>query len=157
MNGQKKFDMGEVVKFLVSGGICFVIQFVLLVALRDGLGLDTLVALPLAFIVAMIANYILCVLWIWPSAKDSDSAAKVGFVVTSVLGLVWNEVLMWLFRLILGEDRVLFTVLGRDFSMYMLNTCIVTVIVMFWNFFTKRAILQSRLLKKWTAKWTKKG
>ena len=148
----KKIDesrFGELIKFLVSGGICFLVQFGLLVVLRDGAGLDTLVALPLAFFVSMVVNYILCVLWIWPSAKGSDAAAKIGFLVTSVIGLAWNELLMWIFRLIFGEEQVLFTILGRNVSMYMVNACITTILVMFWNFFTKRAILQSRLLKKW--------
>jgi len=150
MNEKKDSRFGEVLKFLISGGICFVIQFVLLVALRDGLGLDTLVALPLAFLVAVVANYILCILWIWPSAKDSGNTARIGFLITSVIGLLLNELLMWIFRMIFGEEQVLFTILGKDVSMYMINACLTTVIVMFWNFFTKRALLQSDLLKKWT-------
>ena len=150
MNEKKDSRFGEVLKFLISGGVCFVIQFVLLVALRDGLGLDTLVALPLAFLVAVVANYILCILWIWPSAKDSGNTARIGFLITSVIGLLLNELLMWIFRMIFGEEQVLFTILGKDVSMYMINACLTTVIVMFWNFFTKRALLQSDLLKKWT-------
>ncbi len=149
MSNQKESRLGEVLKFLVSGGICFLIQFALLVALRDGVGLSTLVALPIAFLAAVIANYILSVLWIWPSAKGSNTAAKIGFLVTSVIGLLLNELLMWILGLIFGEDQVLFTVLGKDVSMYMINACVTTVIVMFWNFFTKRAMLQSGLLQRW--------
>jgi hypothetical protein len=59
---------------------------------------------------------------------------------------------MWLFRVTLGEDQVLFSVLGKNVSMYMINACVTTVLVMFWNFFTKRAILQSRLLQKWAGR-----
>ena len=143
---------GEVFKFLVSGGICFLVQFALLVALRDGLGMDTLIALPIAFLVSVIVNYLFCVLWIWPSAKGNNTAMKAGFLVTSLIGLLLNELFMWIFRMILGEEQVLFTVLGKDVSMYMVNACITTVLVMFWNFFTKRAVLHSAWLKKMTAK-----
>ncbi|MBQ9211759.1 MAG: GtrA family protein [Clostridia bacterium] len=148
MNAKSSSRWSEVFKFLVSGGICFLIQFGLLVLLRDGAGLDTLIALPIAFLVATVANYIFSVLWIWPSAKDSNTAAKAGFLITSLLGLAWNELLMWIFRLIFGEEQVLFTILGKDVSMYMVNACITTVLVMFWNFFTKRAVLQSKLLSR---------
>ena len=155
MENKNSSRCGEVIKFLISGGICFLVQFVLLVLLRDRVGLDTLIALPIAFLAAVAANYILSVLWIWPSAKGSNAAVKVGFLVTSLIGLLLNELLMWVFRLIFGEEQVLFTLLGRDISMYMVNACVTTVLVMFWNFFTKRAVLQSSLLQKWAGKWKK--
>ena len=73
-------------------------------------------------------------------------------ILLSLIGLAWNELLMWLFRMIFGEDQILFTVFGFRFSMYMMNACLTTLLVMVWNFFTKKAILQSRLLQKWLKK-----
>ena len=156
MSENRSVRWDEVMKFLISGGVCFLIQFGLLVLLRDGAGLDTLIALPIAFLFATVANYLFSVLWIWPSAKDSNTTAKIGFLVTSVLGLLWNELLMWIFRMIFGEEQVLFTILGKDVSMYMVNACITTILVMFWNFFTKRAVLQSKLLQKWADRLQRK-
>ena len=143
---------GEVLKFLVSGGICWVVQTVFLVLLRDRLGLDTLIALPIAFLLATVANYLLAVFWIWPSAKGSDNTVKLGFLITSLIGLLLNELLMWIFRLVFGEDQVLFTVFGFEVRQYLINMCIVTALVMIWNYFTKRAILQSGLIRKLTRK-----
>lgn len=152
--------LSEVIRFLIAGGICFVIQTMLLIALRDGAGLNTLIAMPIAFLSAVVVNYILSVLWIWPSAREEDPFTKlvtrVGFLVTSAIGLLLNELFMWLFGLIFGENQVLFTVFGKNISMYMINTCITTVLVMFWNFFTKRAVLQSSLVRKWAAKWSER-
>ena len=156
----KNSRLGEIIKFLISGGICFLIQFVLLVLLRDHVGLNTLVAFFFAFMVSVVANYILCILWIWPSTGEGDAFTKLvtrlGFLVTSGIGLLLNMFFMWLFGLVLGEDQVLFTVLGRNVSMYMLNTCITTVIVLFWNYFTKRAVLQSKLIRKWAVQWSER-
>ena len=59
---------------------------------------------------------------------------------------------MMLFGAVFGETLVLFTVLGKDITMYMVNACMTTAIVLFWNFFTKRAVLNSDLLKKWAEK-----
>lgn len=149
---KKENRLGEIVKFLVSGGICWVVQTVFLALLRDGLGLDTLIALAIAFLLATVANYLLAVLWIWPSAKGSGSAVRLGFLITSLIGLFLNELLMWIFRLVFGEDQVLFTVFGYDVRQYLINMCIVTLLVMIWNFFTKRAILQSNLIQRLTGK-----
>ena len=147
--------LGEVLKFLISGGICFLIKLVCSVALRFGLGHDTWLSVLLAEIVAIAANYVLCVLWIWPGAKDNSAITKIGFLVTSLIGLVWNELLMMVFGAIFGETQVLFTVFGKNISMYMVSVCITTIIVMFWNFFTKRAVLNSDLLKRWAKKLKK--
>ena len=146
---------GEVLKFLISGGICFLIKLVCSVALRFGLGHDTWLSVLLAEIVAIAANYILCVLWIWPGAKDNSAITKIGFLVTSLIGLVWNELLMMAFGAIFGETQILFTIFGKNISMYMVSVCITTIIVMFWNFFTKRAVLNSDLLKRWAKKLKK--
>ena len=146
---------GEVLKFLISGGICFLIKLVCSVALRFGLCHDTWLSVLLAEIVAIAANYILCVLWIWPGAKDNSAITKIGFLVTSLIGLVWNELLMMAFGAIFGETQVLFTIFGKNISMYMVSICITTIIVLFWNFFTKRAVLNSDLLQKWAGKMKK--
>ena len=146
---------GEVLKFLISGGICFLIKLVCSVVLRFGLGHDTWLSVLLAEIVAIAVNYILCVLWIWPGAKDNSAITKIGFLVTSLIGLVWNELLMMAFGAIFGETQVLFTIFGKNISMYMVSICITTIIVLFWNFFTKRAVLNSDLLQKWAGKMKK--
>ena len=148
----KESRFGEVFKFLISGGICFLIKLVCSVALKFGLGHDTWLSVLLAELVAIAANYILCVLWIWPGAKENSTITKIGFLVTSLIGLLWNELLMMLFGAVLGETQTLFTVLGKDITMYMFNVCLTTAIVLFWNYFTKRAVLNSDLLKKWAEK-----
>ena len=86
----------------------------------------------------------MCVRWVFPAAGEQRNAARLGFLVTSVMGLLLNELLMYVFRHALGEDTVLFTVFGFTVSMYMLNKTLSTVIVMVWNYFTKRWILYKK-------------
>ncbi|MBR2823867.1 MAG: GtrA family protein [Clostridia bacterium] len=156
MSNKKESPLGEVVKFLIAGGVCFGIKLVCSVALKFGFGHDTWLSVLLAELVAIAANYILSVLWIWPGTGENGPLTKIGFLVTSLIGLAWNELLMLLLGRLLGEEQVLFTLLGKDITMYMLNVCITTVIVMFWNFFTKRAVLKSNLLNRWARKWERK-
>ena len=60
---------------------------------------------------------------------------------TSAVGLGLNEVLMLLFRAIFGEDTPVLTVFGFTVTMYMVNKVMATIIVMVWNYFTKKWIL----------------
>ena len=140
--------MKEVIRFALTGGMCFLIEFIALVLLKELLHLDTLISTPIAFTISVIVNYLLCVMWVFPGTKDGGTTAKAGFVITSLIGLVLNELLMLLFRFIWGEALVLFTLAGFTATMYMLNKVIATLIVMIWNYFSKRAVLQSAIMKR---------
>ena len=141
MSGKSKC-FGEVIRFGISGGVCFLIELVALILLRDTVGLDTLIAAPIAFLISVIINYLMCIKWVFDGAGEQGNKQKIGFLVTSVMGLLLNELLMWLFRMCFGEDTVVLTVFSFAVTMYMVNKCLATVIVMVWNYFTKRWILK---------------
>ena len=134
--------MREVIRFALTGGVCFLVELAALVLLRDGLGLDTLIATPIAFLISVALNYFLCVIWVFKGARDQGAAAKAAFLITSVMGLLLNEGLMYLFRVLFGEDRPVVTALGFTVTMYMVNKALATLLVMIWNYFTKRAVLK---------------
>lgn len=137
-NGRGK----EIIRFVITGGICFLIEFAALVALRDGAGLDTLIAAPIAFLISVIVNYLMCVKWVFDGAGKQGNVQRAGFLVTSGIGLGLNELLMLLFRAMFGEDGQVLTVFGFTVTMYMVNKVLATVIVMIWNYVTKRRILK---------------
>ena len=138
---QKKGRTAEVIRFVLTGGICFLVELAVLILLKGQLGIDTLIATPVAFLVSVTLNYILCVAWVFRGNKNQSAGAKAGFLITSLIGLGLNELLMLLFRLILGEDTVILTLAGQTIRMYILNKCLATLIVMIWNYFSKRAVL----------------
>ena len=145
MSGQKNENrLGEAVRFAVSGGVCFLIEFAALVLLRDRAGLDTLIAVPAAFLISVIVNYLMCVRWVFPAAGEQRNAARLGFLVTSVMGLLLNEGLMLLFRVLFGEEQPIITVRSFTVTMYMVNKALATLLVMIWNYFTKRYILRKK-------------
>ncbi len=139
---KKENRLGEMLRFAVSGGVCFLIELATLMLLRDRCGLDTLIATPVAFLISVIVNYLLCVRWVFHGAAEQKNAAKMGFLITSVAGLLLNELLMYVFRLLLGEDAVVLTVFSFAVKMVMINKALATLIVMIWNYFTKRLILR---------------
>ena len=146
--GTDKKRISEMIRFALTGGICFLVEFVCLVALKEGLGLDTLIATPIAFLISVAVNYLMCVKWVWPDAKDKGNTARLGFLITSVIGLFLNEGLMLLFRIAFGEEQVLISIAGYGVSMYMVNKVAATLLVMIWNYFTKKAILKSAFLTR---------
>ena len=83
----------------------------------------------------------MCIRWVFPAAGEQRNAARLGFLLTSVMGLLLNEGLMLLFRTAFGEDGVLLTAGGFSLAQYMVNKVLATLIVMIWNYFTKRWIL----------------
>ena len=129
------------IRFALTGGVCFLVELGVLILLKGVLGMDTLIATPLAFLVSVILNYFLCVVWVFKGTKNRGAGAKAGFMITSLIGLGLNELLMLLFRFVLGEERVLLALGGREVKMYVLNKCLATLIVMIWNYFSKRSIL----------------
>lgn len=151
-NTKKDSRLMEVIRFVVTGGVSFVVEFVCLTALCDGLHMDTLIATPIAFLVSVIVNYLLCMAWVFKGTKDGGNAARIGFIATSAIGLLLNEVLMLLFRVLWGEEAVLFSLFGFDLKLYMINKVIATLIVMVWNYFTKRAVLQSDIIARLSRK-----
>ena len=138
----KKFS--EIFRFVIAGGVCFLIELICLVFTRDFVGLHTLVATPIAFLVSVVINYILCVSWVFESMEDQNLSVKAGFITTSIMGLLLNELLMWLFGMLFGEDQTVVNIFTFTVSMYMLNKIWATLIVMIWNFITKKKILSSK-------------
>ena len=90
----------------------------------------------------MIVNYLMCVRWVFDGAGEQGNAQRAGFLITSVIGFFLNLGLMWLFGKLFQEDLVLFKVFSFEVKMYLVSKSMATVIVMVWNYFTKRKILR---------------
>ena len=132
----------EVIKFAFTGGVCFLIEYAALIALKEWLHLSAVAATPIAFLISVVFNYLLCVKWVFDGAKEGSRKAQIGFAVTSVMGLFLNWAIMWALTALLGEDAVLLTIFGFSVKVYMLNKVIATGLVMVWNYFTKRWLLK---------------
>ena len=128
---QKKDRLGEVIRFVVTGGVCFLIEQAVLSLLKEIFGLDVNIGTPIAFLVSVVANYLLCVKWVFPGADGSGGKTKAGFVLTSGIGFF-------------GQDGILLTLFGIQLKVYHLNKAIATLLVMIWNYFTKRLILKKK-------------
>jgi len=126
----------EIIKFGINGAVCFVIDYVTLLLLDTVLP-ESLhwLSIAIGFSVSVVANYIICVVWVFKGAKNQDIKAKAVFLGSSILGLLWTELLMWVLESLLHMD----TWLAKP---------IVTLLVMVWNYFMKRLALYGTKKKK---------
>lgn len=120
----------EVFRFLAAGGSCFVLEYVLLYTLTEFGGLDPLVSAPIAFTISLAVNYILCVTVVF-HAEQQSASQMFFFVATSLMGLGINQLVMWVFIDLAG-------------LWYMFAKVIASAVVMIWNYFTKRYILNRK-------------
>ena len=132
----------EILKFAFTGGVCFLIEYAALIVLKEWLHLSVVAATPIAFLISVVFNYLLCVKWVFDGTAEGNRKAQLGFIITSLMGLALNWAIMWALTALFGEDAVLLSVFGMELKVYMLNKIIATGLVMVWNYFTKRWLLK---------------
>ena len=117
----------ELIKFLAAGGSSFALELLMLWGLTELGGINYLWSAAAAFSIAVAVNYVMCIRWVWRSARRSKSTAAI-FLLTSVAGLGINQLCMYSLVELGGLH-------------YMLAKIVSTALVTVWNFFTKRLAL----------------
>jgi putative flippase GtrA len=105
------------------GGIAFLFDFCgLLLLVR--LGVHYLLAAAISFTLGLAVNYLISILWVFPSSSRRATEAIL-FTVIGIVGLGLNEIIIWF-----GHD-----VLGLAVAW---SKIISTALVFFWNFILRR-------------------
>lgn len=118
----------EFVRFGFTGMISFFVDYCVLVLLTDGFDLHYLISSGISFALSVIMNYIICFKWVFREASKQSLKSVIIFSGTSLLGLLLNQFIMWLF-------------VEQIFINYKLAKIISTLLVMIWNYFMKRKAL----------------
>ncbi len=120
----------QILKFGVVGGIAFVIDFGVMVALTELAGLDPVVSATISFVVSVVFNYLASMRFVFARREDMGRGREFAiFVVLSVVGLVINDALMWAGTNLTPID-------------YRIVKIAATAIVMVWNFVTRKVFLE---------------
>jgi len=125
--------LAQIVKFGLVGVVATVLDFLVLFALADFIGLHYLTAAALAFVAATLFNYAASMRYVFTSrfgAAEKHHELLL-FVTLSVVGLGLNQLLMWLF-----VDQV-----GLY---YLVAKIAATVFVMTWNFISRKIWLEDK-------------
>lgn len=124
--------LNQIIKFGFVGGSAFLIDAGLLFLLTDFLEIHYLISGTVSFSVSVIYNYILSIFWVFDTNKSNRNVQEfIVFIVLSVIGFGINQIFMYLFVDLLT-------------IYYMISKIITTVIVMVYNFITRKLFLERK-------------
>jgi putative flippase GtrA len=119
----------QLFKYFFVGGIAYTVDFGSLFILTDLVKVHYLISAAIAFILGLITNYSLSIIWVFSKRTVADK--RLEFILFSIIGLVGlglNEVIIWFFT-----EWIHFH--------YLISKVFSTVVVFFWNFFARKKIL----------------
>ena len=120
----------QLLKFGIVGGIAFLIDFFVLYFCTDILNIHYLISSIISFTVSVIFNYILSVKWVFNVNNDNSKKKNfIVFIVLSIIGLLINELIMYI-------------MVDKFQIYYMLSKIVSTIVVMIFNFITRKIILE---------------
>ena len=119
----------QLFRFGIVGFTAFLIDAGLLYILTDFLHIHYLISSVISFTVSLIYNYILSIFWVFDVKKKQTYKEVLLFTILSVIGLGINQLVMYL-----GVDLLNIY--------YMLCKIISTIIVMIYNFITRKIFIE---------------
>lgn len=125
----------QFMKFGVVGIIAFFIDYGVLMLLSQGFGVDAVLSAGISFCVSVVFNYVASMRFVFTHRDDlSRSREFFIFIILSVIGLVINELIMLAGVAALGDSALTVTI----------TKLVATVIVLVWNFFSRKKWLDGR-------------
>ena len=115
----------EIIRFCMVGGVSLALDYAILYALTEWAGVYYLYSSAISFSVTVVFNYWLCVVYVFKGAGKQTIRQAIIFFATGAVGLILNQLCMWLFVTIAGLH-------------YLIAKLGATVIVTIWNYLTKR-------------------
>lgn len=162
LNLKEKGLGGEILRFIVTGGIATIIDFLVsyLVAsfLPDSIGVwKEVIYTAAGFAVSLVANYILSVIWVYKNVDENvnPKSAKniLLFIALSVIGLGIGIAIMIGFRAL--DDAAIhssfegwfdFITKGKEFSFKAFGWAVLffgfkTLVVLVWNYLSRKKLI----------------
>jgi len=129
LKGKTNNTLIQLFRYTFVGGFSFLVDFGTLFILTEYFYIYYLVSAGIAFILGLTINYFLSVRWVFSSrAMENRLLEFLFFALIGLIGLVLNELFLWIFTDIL-------------LIYYLLSKIITTFIVYFWNFFARKLLL----------------
>ena len=119
----------QFIRYFFVGGTAFIVDIGSLYILTEFFGIYYLISATIAFILGLIANYLLSISWVFNKRTLDNKKLEFGiFTIIGIIGLVLNAVLIWFFT----EYIQIY---------YMLSKIITAAIILVWNFSARKYVL----------------
>ena len=123
--------IAQMMKFGIVGLIAFVIDYGLMVLLTQAFGVFYLVSATISFTVSVIFNYFASMRYVFTHKEGMSRRREFTiFVVLSVIGLILNNVFMWVGTSLMGIT-------------YLITKLVATFLVTIFNFVTRKKFLDA--------------
>ncbi len=120
-------------RFAMVGGIGTVVDFGVLILLKEVIGLPLIIANSLSYLAGVSNNFTLNRLWTYPEARTKAVWRQfLQFLLVSTAGLLLNNLIVGLLAAPLG------TLLNMPDTGYLAAKVLATGLVVFWNFTANR-------------------
>ena len=124
-------------KFLIVGTIGFVIDFGVLILLKELTSLPTVVANSISFTAAVISNFTFNRYWTYPDSRSKSIWSQMGqFALVNLVGLAINDTILHFLEIFF--DTILVNFPAIPIHGYIPAKMVATIVVPFWNFFVNR-------------------
>lgn len=124
--------LGQFLRYFVTGGLAFVADFGLFAVAVYCFDIHYLVSNLIGLAAGSVINYLLTIGWVFSTEKRTMENHRVleiaVFIVISLLGMAFNEVLMYVFVGMCGAQE-------------MVSKAVAAVVVMMWNFVARKFIM----------------
>ena len=122
--------INKIIRFSVVGGIATIIDFAFLYIFKEFLNINIIIANTLSFIISVTYNYIASITWVFNVNKNKNKNVQfILFIVLSVVGLIINNIILY----VLTDKLNIY---------YLISKVIATIIVMIFNFVTRKKFLE---------------
>jgi len=121
----------QFLKYVLVGGIAFILDFTTLFALTEFAGLYYLVSATCGFVLGLAVNYLLCIRWIFSFRSLTNASHEFAlFALVGVLGLLLNNALLYVQTEFLGFH-------------YLASKLVAAAVILMFNFSLRRYLLFS--------------
>lgn len=123
---------GQFVRYMVTGGLAFAVDYGLFVLCYDNFGLHYLIANLVGLVAGLVINYIMSVVWVFSECKrvlENKKTAEFGiFAVVGIAGIGINQLLMYL-------------MVGNLDWNAKVSKIVAAALVLMWNFGARKLML----------------
>lgn len=113
-------------RYILVGGTAFIVDFGSLYAFTEFFGVYYLISAAIAFLLGLVANYLLSIGWVFNRRSFDNRTFEFGiFAMIGIVGLGLNEIFIWFFTAELN-------------FYYLISKIIAAILILFWNFFARK-------------------
>ncbi len=126
----------QILKFGLVGFLCFFIEYILLIVIKEVLGWNVILANTIAFTVSAVVNYILSIVFVFDTDKKANKGKQfVVFFLLAVGGLIINNIVLKLGTMVLDPFWSRSYIIVKPFA---------TGVVMVYNFITRKLFIEKK-------------